>query len=439
MSSKLLVVNCAALSYRCAERLFADYAKGRHNLSRFAGENALAALRPVFPAVTMPVQASMLTGEPPASHGCLSNTRFDRKALSYNSWEQSAKLLDQRPFWTRSWFASKSVATVCWQFSFHNGADQVITPAPAHTPDGKTFSAIMTVPPSLSQKVEGEFGDFPLSHYWGPGANIESTRWIVSAATRVFGEYSPDVALIYLPHLDYVFQRHSFYDEPVIQELELFADELDRLLGAAYRIGYKPVVLSEYGITGVSEAVAINRVLHNKGFLKVTSNSGREEIDTYSSRAFALVDHQVAGVYVSDRREMDGVLQALGDTGGISELIHGEKLAEYGADHPAAPEILAVSDADKWFRYHFWLDEKSAPAYAAKVDIHNKAGYDPMELFFNESKTGIEVEDATKVKGSHGRLPEKLGDHGVYCAPDGEAESKVAATEIPQRIQKLVL
>ena len=387
----------------------------------------------------MPVQATMLTGSLPSAHGCLSNTRFDRKGLTYNSWEQSARLLDESPFWSKSWFAAKSAATICWQFSFHNGADQVITPAPSHTPDGKTFSAIMTVPPALCEKLEAKAGSFPLSNYWGPMADIKSTKWIVTAAEVVAGEYSPDVALVYLPHLDYVFQRHSFYDEAVKHELNLFADELERLLALAYPIGYKPVVVSEYGISEVTGGVAINRILRSKGLLNVTVNSGKEEIDTYSSIAFALVDHQVAGVYVRDPADMDTVLGALEGQDGIDRLLYGQGFEEMGVNHPDAPQIIAVSEEDRWFRYHFWLDERAAPAYAAKVDIHNKAGYDPMELFFNDERTGVEVEDDRKVKGSHGRLPTKIGDHGVYCAPDAVTEAKVPADQIPQRVQALVL
>jgi hypothetical protein len=78
-----------------------------------------------------------------------------------------------------------------------------------------------------------------------------------------------------------------------------------------------------------------------------------------------------------------------------------------------------MADAQSWFTYYFWLDDKLAPDYARVVDIHKKPGYDPVEMFMTSKlragykllrkKTGFRYVmdviplDATLVKGSHGR------------------------------------
>ena len=56
---------------------------------------------------------------------------------------------------------------------------------------------------------------------------------------------------------------------------------------------------------------------------------------------------------------------------------------EIGLDHPRAGELVVLSQADSWFAYPYWLDDRLAPDFARTVDIHRKPGYDPCELFFD--------------------------------------------------------
>ena len=98
----------------------------------------------------------------------------------------------------------------------------------------------------------------------------------------------------------------------------------------------------------------------------------------------------------------------------------------HGLDHPRSGELVAISAADRWFTYYYWLDDDRAPDYARTVDIHRKPGYDPVELFMDPdirfpvlkvgsvlarrkvlgSRALLDVIglDASLVKGSHGRL-----------------------------------
>jgi len=94
-----------------------------------------------------------------------------------------------------------------------------------------------------------------------------------------------------------------------------------------------------------------------------------------------------------------------------------------GLDHPRAGDLVAISSADRWFTYYFWLDDRRAPDYARTVDIHRKPGYDPVELFVDprltlpaakvawtlaKKKLGFRYLmsviplDASLVRGSHG-------------------------------------
>src|SRR6185369_7612336 len=90
-----------------------------------------------------------------------------------------------------------------------------------------------------------------------------------------------------------------------------------------------------------------------------------------------------------------------------------------------------------WFTYYYWLDDSVAPDFARTVDIHRKPGYDPVELFLDpqlhfpmlriagklaQKKLGLRMLmdviplDASLIKGSHGRRPNKSSDHPILIS-----------------------
>jgi predicted AlkP superfamily pyrophosphatase or phosphodiesterase len=64
------------------------------------------------------------------------------------------------------------------------------------------------------------------------------------------------------------------------------------------------LLLSEYGFNDVKDAIPINRILREKGLLQVRTINGKEYIDYEFSDAFAMVDHQIAHIYINDSKNM---------------------------------------------------------------------------------------------------------------------------------------
>jgi hypothetical protein len=128
-----------------------------------------------------------------------------------------------------------------------------------------------------------------------------------------------------------------------------------------------------------------------------------------------------------------------------------------GLNHHRAGELVAVSRADRWFTYYYWNDDARAPDFARTVDIHRKPGYDPVELFVDPAlmsptlsvgwklakrKLGFRALldviplDASLVKGSHGRLPDRQADGPVLLSsePSLVPEGPIAATAVKQLV-----
>ncbi|MGL5094533.1 MAG: alkaline phosphatase family protein, partial [Planctomycetia bacterium] len=161
-------------------------------------------------------------------------------------------------------------------------------------------------------------------------------------------------------------------------------DEMcEPLLDAAKKVGARVWVVSENGHCDVEEPVYLNRILRAAGLLTVRSGPFGETIDYYASRAFAVVDHQLAHVYVADPDDVPQTVEALAEAPGVGRVYAGDERAEIGLLNERSGEVVATSQPNAWFAYPYWLDERQRPDFATTVDIHRKPGFDPCEMFFD--------------------------------------------------------
>lgn len=398
------------------------------NLSRLAAAGWSSELATVLPAVTCTVQSTMLTGLPPSEHGIVGNGWYFRELGEVFLWRQHNKLVSGEKIWesARRKEPDYRAGNVCWWYAMGMSTDLTVTPRPIYHADGRKSPDAYIRPPALHDELVSRFGEFPLFQYWGPTAAIASTQWIAESTRHILQAQAPDLLMAYLPHLDYDLQRFG----PNHPRAAAAAAELDAalvpLLQEAQSRGYAVIAVSEYGIEEAHRAVDINRVLRREGLLEVYVQEGREQLDTWTSRAFAVADHQVAHVYVSDPADVERTAAILRQTEGIDEVLDRAAQASYGLDHERAGELVVIAEPGAWFTYYFWLDDARAPEYARGVDIHRKPGYDPSELFFNpadrlaKAKAGLNLVrkkaglryamstvplDGSYVRGTHGRLP----------------------------------
>src|SRR5690606_32774434 len=86
-------------------------------------------------------------------------------------------------------------------------------------------------------------------------------------------------------------------------------------------------------------------------------------------------------VYVKNSARIAEVRALVESLDGVEAVWGLDEKRAQGLDHERSGELVAISRADRWFSYYFWLDDTRAPDYARTVDIHAKPGYDPVELF----------------------------------------------------------
>ncbi|MCC6763571.1 MAG: alkaline phosphatase family protein [Deltaproteobacteria bacterium] len=398
------------------------------NLTAFAAAGRMRPLATVLPAVTCTVQSSMVTGTPPRDHGAVANGWYFRDLAEIWFWRQSNHLVAGEKIWETA--ARRDPAFTCaklfWWYNMYSSATWSVTPRPLYPADGRKLPDVYSTPIELRDELQAKLGTFPLFTFWGPGTDIGASRWIADCARHVYDTRRPTLTLAYLPHLDYVLQRLGPDDPRVAKDLREIDAVCGELIEHVRRDGARVIVLSEYGITEVRDAIHVNRALRAAGLLAIKNELGHDMLDAGASEAFAVADHQLAHVYVRRSERVSEVERLLSGLDGVERVLDADGKRAAGLDHPRSGELVAVAAADRWFSYYFWLDDARAPDYARTVDIHRKPGYDPVELFLDPSlwlpqlKVGWTLAkkaagfrylldviplDTTLVRGSHGRLP----------------------------------
>lgn len=373
-----------------------------------------------LPAVTCTSQATMLTGLSPAQHGIVGNGWYYRDTQEIRFWQQARSLVQ-----ASSLECEFETAKMFWWFNQSSGAKYSVTPKPHYGCDGsKHFDIIDQTGCQLTERL----GAFPFFSFWGPSAGLPSSRWIADASAAVIREKRPQLSLVYLPHLDYDFQRFPVQSPQRVAEVDQCAATV---IDAAKQIGATVVAVSEYGLVPVSKPVHINRILRKLGWIQVRSGPFGETLLPGQCQAFAVADHQLAHIYVQDPSMIPQVKRELESVDGIGAVLNP---GDVELDHPRSGELIALAAPDAWFTYYYWLDDRLAPDFARTVDIHRKPGYDPCELFLTsrvraaarlaQKKLGLRYKmdvipiDAALVRGSHGVHPDRDEDGPLIIGPN---------------------
>jgi predicted AlkP superfamily pyrophosphatase or phosphodiesterase len=372
-----------------------------------------------LPAVTSTCQATLLTGLAPRDHGIVANGWYFRDTQEIRFWQQANSLIQGRPF-----YDGILTAKMFWWFNQGSSAKYTATPKPHYGCDGsKVFDILDFTGCDLVERL----GPFPFFSFWGPNAGLPSSRWIADASAIVIKEKQPTLTLVYLPHLDYDFQRYHHQDPQRVAEVD---ECVAKVIDAAESIDAIPIIISEYGLHPVTQPVHINRFLREQGWLKVRRGPFGEMLMPGESEAFAVSDHQLAHVYVKNPNNIETIRLKLQQVPGIDRVVNPEMLE---LDHPRSGELIALAKPEAWFTYYYWLDNSAAPDFATTVDIHRKPGYDPCELFLTsrfkamrrvaQKKLGFRYKldviplDANLVSGSHGLQPIDPNDGPIIIGP----------------------
>jgi predicted AlkP superfamily pyrophosphatase or phosphodiesterase len=452
--NKTVVVNVVGLS----KSVIGEYTPF---ISEFIKQNKLATIHPVFPAVTTSAQSCYVTGKYPEAHGIVGNGWFDKKDNEIKFWKQSNALVESEKIWdnAKKHDPAFTSSIMFWWYNMYLSADYSVTPRPQYHADGVKAPDCYSYPSELRDELQAELGTFPLFSFWGPNANVVSSKWIADASILVDKKHDPTLSMVYLPHLDYCLQKFGTDFTKIGKELREI-DAIVKDLVTYYKSkGSRVIILSEYGINDVNRPIDINRFLRKHGLIKVREEKGRELLDAGASESFSVSDHQIAHIYIKNPERKQEIKELLQQVEGVELILDDQEKEQYKLNHERAGDLILMAKTDSWFTYYYWEDDTKAPDFARLVDIHRKPGYDPAEMFMDTKNPFIKLRagykllrkklgfrylmdviplDPSMVKGSHGATNAGENFHPVFISDMNFSDSEIESVGVYDLIWKSI-
>ena len=385
-----------------------------------------------FPAVPASVQASLTTGVEPGVHGVVGGGLYRRESRTLSLDERSNTLLSRKRFWhSRHLPQRPKVAMVFWCNSLAGAAD-VALGTPTY---GASSCELVGQPMELYAELAAAVGGYDPGLCHGPWASWAASAWIALAAEGIWRRHRPDLQWVHLPGVDFEAVRHGLGSPWVFEAMRVVDLLARRLADAVAAGGGETLVLSDGGYVPVGRAGLPNLRLRRAGLLKVVRTDGGEAIDLHNSRAFAMVDHQVAHLFCADASAAEDAAAALRDDPAVAAVAAREELFCQGAGRQRAGERIALAAGDAWFSYRWWSDEAEAPDVAFRADVQGKCGYDPCELFPGSGPGRIDP-DPARVRASRGLVGPGAAGQCLLAATCGlPVDATVKATDVPEIVR----
>jgi hypothetical protein len=130
----------------------------------------------------------------------------------------------------------------------------------------------------------------------------------------------------------------------------------------------------------------------------VRTINDKEYIDFEFSKAFAMVDHQIAHIYINNA-SAEQIKRVLEKIEGVERVLSGEDMKTLKINHERSGDLIVVANKDTWFSYYWWYENE-------------KPGYDPAELFIDPNTKSISL-NPYKIRASHGRPPNNATEEGL--------------------------
>jgi predicted AlkP superfamily pyrophosphatase or phosphodiesterase len=363
----LLLVSVDGLS---AEAL-ADATLNLPSLRGLAARGVSAAgLAPVFPSVTWPCHATLVTGVTPAKHGIVGNHAFDRTQglVVSHVGDRTEQGIRGETLAERAAGAGLRTAAVCWPKT--RGAACIADNIPEFY-EQELFETHASRPLWDELGAAGlpvhRYGEWSREHALGPlqdWLSLETARFLLR-------QRPPDLMLLHFLVFD-SFQHDHGVGSP---EARWALEYVDGLLGTLFhelqaqgRLDTTDiVVLGDHGFVPVDRLALPNAVLHAEGLLRVDRNG---EIADHDVRIVS--NSGSAHVYVAHgpRRHalLERVRERFAAAPEVGAVIGPEEYASLGLpspeDDPAQGDLMLTAAA----RWHF-ADHVSEEA-AARVPAY---------------------------------------------------------------------
>ncbi|WP_318616606.1 ectonucleotide pyrophosphatase/phosphodiesterase [Sporosarcina sp. YIM B06819] len=331
----------------------------------------------VYPSVTYPCHASIVTGNLPKRHGVVTNTLLQPNRLSPD-WYWHRRHIKGTTLYDEAKKAGMLTAALLWPVTAKARIDyhmpEIFSNRPWHH---QIAVSIMNGSKRYQIEMNNKFG-----HLRNGVAQPELDDFVTASTVHTIKTKRPNLMLVHLVDLDTQRHHHGFSSEEAHAAIHRHDRRLGEILSALKDSGmYEQttiVALGDHSSLDHSKAVKLNVLLKDSGLIQL---NGRGMVKDW--RAYCKSNDGSAYIYVKDEQAKDKVRAllhslAVNENNGIEFVLEGAEAGLRGADEHAA--FMVEARRGFYFTEHLDgepMDIITAEDVVAGKYTHASHGYSP--------------------------------------------------------------
>lgn len=408
LTDHLIVLSFDCLSSKDVPRL-----RELPNFKRFLNGAAVCdEVKTIYPSTTYPCHTSIITGNYPAKHGIVNNTKLQPGRHSPD-WNWKRKEIKGTTLYDEAKKQGMKTGALLWPVTARANIDYHIPEIFANR-KWHSQTAVSLVNGSFFYTLDM---NFRFGHLRKGIQQPWLDDFVTASTVHTIKTKKPDLLLVHLVDLDAQRHRYGFSAEQSSEALERHDKRLGVILDALEKGGMMErstvIVLGDHSSLDVSRVIKLNVLLKESGFIQLNDKG---KISSW--QAFCKSNDGTASIYLKDpsnlqtKERISALLHSLhmNKENGIERILSSDEALEVGADNDVA----------------FMLEAREGFYFTEEID-----GAAIVEISQEDVVTG------TYCKAVHGYSPNKLNYNTVFIAkgkgimPNGTIESMSLVDEGP--------
>ena len=270
-TQRMVIISMDALVYEDLELL-----NTMPNFSKFLKRaSGVKRMRSVYPTVTYPAHASIVTGRTPGSHGIVNNEIL-RPGESNVPWQWFRNAMHGSDLFDAAKAAGKTTAGVFWPVTGNHPSIDYLVAEYWPQSESETICEAFRYAGSSEEVIQAAVE--PYANGVRLRQHPSTDHFIVYSACQIIRSFKPELLAIHPANIDAYRHEAGLFNHKVNQALYESDAWLGQLMDAAMHAGVYDqtnfVVLSDHGQLDIKRVIHINTIFQKAGLIQ-TDEEGR--------------------------------------------------------------------------------------------------------------------------------------------------------------------
>ncbi|MFE8697886.1 alkaline phosphatase family protein [Cytobacillus sp. FJAT-53684] len=340
-----LTKNMIVISFDCLSALDFSYIHTLPNFQRVFQKGSYARnVETIYPSVTYPCHATIVTGNYPNRHGVVNNTLL-QPGVSSPDWNWFRRSIKGTTLYEEAYKAGLTIAALLWPVTGKAKSIQYNLPEifPNRPWQNQIFVSLMSGTPSYQWELNRRFG-----HLRNGLNQPELDDFVLESTVHTIKIKKPNLLLVHFTDLDTMRHNYGVFSNEATGAIYRHDQRLGRILDALEESGKAEettiVILGDHSALDVNKAIHLNIVFREKNLMTVDLNGKIKDWKAYCNGCDGS-----AYIYLKDPNDLEtkeAVKEILDELmvdpdNGIEKVMSGEEAGRKGADATCAYMIEA--------------------------------------------------------------------------------------------------